>query len=585
MRHSNKTGLPIDSPGEQLIQLPLALCDHEGQQNKGQKSYTTKSLETRYNDTTLSLFTSDIPHGWQPKCVLLEGMFLINTKPLGTHKTLSDYAKFLMARHITSQFKRGAMEVHIIFDNPGRLGNTPKHFEQLRRDAVRKTSVDHYCDDLQANTKIPSGNWQDNIVGCRDCKRRLVTFLGSFFLSNLNKYLRGGQVAYVAGHLNGQAGDIAWFVCGHDMPQPEPVYNCQAEETDTRLWLHATKCPHQNILILSPDTDVYHIGLPLPCVRTKQIIVQVSAINSRQLKLLHLPALLSALDNDPDLSKIESEIRPQVMQALYVVSGCDYVSFFSSMGKATFLRYFFQYAKFITGDRDLGTLADTNEDSYKKGYLAFLRLIGTIYFKKHNTAFDTPSPVSHFNAFSIHKSVLEQHKAWLDDIRESVWYRVQFENEVIPSNEALLLHWKRACWVIEMWKQADTCTIKLAPLTCWGWQLNDNSLSVEWDSRENIKAVNDRVSTLLEGCKCATGCTTRRCKCRKQGKECSVGCDCTNCSNTTQHQNPVNDIRDVIVDEEMDGDAYIHSEVSDIVDWIFGEEITESDSDSDHDNI
>ena len=139
--------------------------------------------------------------------------------------------------------------------------------------------------------------------------------------------------------------------------------------------------------------------------------------------------------------------------------------------------------------------------------------------------------------------------------------------------------------MIEMWKQADTCTIKLAPLTCWGWQLNDNSLSVEWDSRENIKAVNDRVSTLLEGCKCATGCTTRRCKCRKQGKECSVGCDCTNCSNTTQHQNPVNDIRDVIVDEEMDGDAYIHSEVSDIVDWIFGEEITESDSDSDHDNI
>ena len=140
MRHSNKTGLPIDSPGEQLIQLPLALCDHEGQQNKGQKSYTTKSLETRYKDTTPSLFTSDIPHGWQPKCVLLEGMFLINTKPLGTHKTLSDYAKFLMARHITSQFKRGAMEVRIIFDNPGRLGNTPKHFEQLRRDAVRKTS-------------------------------------------------------------------------------------------------------------------------------------------------------------------------------------------------------------------------------------------------------------------------------------------------------------------------------------------------------------------------------------------------------------------------------------------------------------
>ena len=65
--------------------------------------------------------TSDIPVGWQPECVLLEGMFLINTKPLGMHKCLADYANFLLARHVATQFSRGAVEVHIIFDNPGRL--------------------------------------------------------------------------------------------------------------------------------------------------------------------------------------------------------------------------------------------------------------------------------------------------------------------------------------------------------------------------------------------------------------------------------------------------------------------------------
>ena len=362
MKHSHKTGIPIDSPGEQLIQLPLALCDHDGLQNKGQKSYTTKSLEARYKD----IFTSDIPVGWQPECVLLEGMFLINTKPLGMHKCLADYANFLLARHVATQFSRGAVEVHIIFDNPGRLHNTPKYFEQLRRDATRKTPLDHYCDDLQGNTRIPNGNWQDNIVGCRECKRRLVNFLGSYFLGNLYKYLQAGQTAYVAGHLDGQAGDIAWFVCGKNRPQPEPIYKCEAEETDTRLWLHATKSPFHNILILSPDTDVYHIGLPLACVKTKEIIVQVSAINSRQLKLLHLSALVNALDNDPDLSKIDPKILPQVLQTLYVVSGCDYISFFSNMGKATFLRYFYQYA-LITGDKDLpGTLVIQAKAAMKK---------------------------------------------------------------------------------------------------------------------------------------------------------------------------------------------------------------------------
>ena len=65
--------------------------------------------------------TSDIPVGWQPECVLLEGMFLINSKALGMHKCLADYANFLLARHVATQFSRGAIEVHIIFDNPGRL--------------------------------------------------------------------------------------------------------------------------------------------------------------------------------------------------------------------------------------------------------------------------------------------------------------------------------------------------------------------------------------------------------------------------------------------------------------------------------
>ena len=510
-------------------------------------------------------------------------MFLINTKPLGIHKSLADNANFLLARHVVTQFKRGAIEVHIIFDNPGRLKNTPKYFEQVRRDASRKISIDHYCDDLQGSTKIPNVNWQDNIVSCRECKRRLVKFLGIYFLNNLWKHLQAGQTVYVAGYLDGEEGDIAWFVRGQNRPQPEPLYNCIAEETDTRLWLHATQCPLHNILVLSPDTDVYHIGLPLACINNKEIIVQVSAINNKQLKLLHLSALVKALDHDPDLSKIERDILPQVLQSLYVVSGCDYISFFSNMGKATFLRYFYQYSSFISGAKELpGTLADTNHEHYKIGYLAFLRLIGTIYFKKHSTAFDTPSPARHFQAFySQDRLVEQQHTVWLDDIRQNVWYRVKFENEMIPSNEALLLHWKRACWVIEMWKQADKKEMDLAPLTSCGWQLNQQRLCIEWDSSENIKVVNERIDALLKGCKCGTGCTTRRCKCLKQGKKCSVGCDCTNRGNITYHQNTANELRDVVVDEELSSD--VNDEVNDIVDWIFGEEILESDPDSDID--
>lgn len=130
--------MPIEQLDEQLIQLPLAICDHDGNLNEGQKSYTTKALEARYKVSSPPAFTSELPSGWQPQCVILEGMFLINTKPLGSHRTLEDYANFLLRRHVVSQFGRGATEVHTIFDNPGRLANTPKYFEQKRRDANKK---------------------------------------------------------------------------------------------------------------------------------------------------------------------------------------------------------------------------------------------------------------------------------------------------------------------------------------------------------------------------------------------------------------------------------------------------------------
>ena len=49
---------------------------------------------------------------------------------------------------------------------------------------------------------------------------------------------------------------------------------CNAEETDTRIWLHVKQTDFQNILVISPDTDVYN----------KNIIVQVNPMNCRELK-------------------------------------------------------------------------------------------------------------------------------------------------------------------------------------------------------------------------------------------------------------------------------------------------------------
>ena len=194
------------------------------------------------------------------------------------------------------------------------------------------------------------------------------------------------------------------------------------------------------ILILSPDTDIYHIGLPL-INENKYIIIQINSYSSKDLTYISILALKFALANDSDLAQLPHSVLPQIFQTLYVVTGCDYISFFSGLGKDTCKRYFYQYAEFITSGKGNtstpGTLADIsleNED-YESCFLAFLRLVRVVYMKKHASGFITSTPATNFSHF--YKDGVAP-----DNIRQTMWGRVQFENEMVPSTDTLHRHWK-----------------------------------------------------------------------------------------------------------------------------------------------
>ena len=59
------------------------------------------------------------------------------------------------------------------------------------------------------------------------------------------------------------------------------------------------------------------------------------------------------------------------------------------------------------------------------------------------------------------------------------------------------------------------------------------------DTNENIKTIRNRLESLIIGCRCATGCTTNRCSCRK------------NCCNTTERDHDVDDIMDFVFQDEI----------------------------------
>ena len=378
-------------------------------------------------------------------------------------------------------FNRGCRELHAIFDNPGRL-KLPKYFERERRDKTALVTM-HACDLIEATTPIPA-KWRENVINCRQCKRSLTVFLSKFWLQKASQHFQSGMTLYMAGALEAENGDTVMCVSG-DQPKPQtvPAYHSNAEETDSRLWLHVYHSTQQRFYIPSPDTDVYHIGLPLD-FGNKEVLVEINVTHSNQKRILSLSNLESNLISDPDLSSISPTFLPQILQTLYAVTGCDYTPFFSGLGKITLMKSFFQHAEFINSTDYMGSLFNISleTEDYQISFLSFLRLIGTAYFKKYASAFNHTTLKAHFNTFSQQDgqtSIKLQHAKWLENIRNSIWDCTQFEDNLPPSIDALFRHWMRTCWVLDMWEQAINPEMILKPLELYGWKIQSGKLEFD----------------------------------------------------------------------------------------------------------
>jgi len=514
---------------EQYIELPRALANADGIPHKGKKSGTTTALENRYKGQVV---TNTFPPRWIPDLVILEGMFIINTTPLPSHSNMWNYTAFLLKRFLSQYSRLGVPEIHVVFDDPGRLKNHPKAIERARRDPKSIPQHEHYH--FTDDTQIPR-KWHEVVLACRSCKRSLVEYLGSALLRGAISLLSGSQRIVVAGASQGVLRDTAWY--SSQSTESHPALNLfgNAEEADTRIWLHASKCDAKKLLIFSPDTDTYHIGMTATAVNliNKEVMLQINTPGS-PLRLLSLHGLADAVSRDPEMCDIPHEDRLATLQALYVLTGCDFTSFFTQISKAFFLSTLFRFAPFICCNSESlpGNLATTaTEDT---SFLAFLRLVGVAYFLKNLPAFRNKfqSPIPHYHSVPTEdKSPAARHVVWIRTLNAKIWERVDFEDSLIPSIDALRLHWLRSRWVLLYWKQAQCSYIQLPPIENYGWGIEGGSLSVEWDTENNRRSVQDRVALLLRGCGCKKGCNTRQCSCKHAEKKCGPGCRCTDCHN------------------------------------------------------
>ena len=167
-------------PGEieQYIKLPLVMANSDGTPYKGNKS---QALGYWKKNQPQCIITNSINHVKDLDCIILEGMFLINTTPSHSCHNFGIYAKYLFQRWIQPHFRQRAeavKEVHVVFDCQERDPNYIKVWEQQRRDQA--TSADSFTTQIVDSTAMPPG-WHVFLKN-RNNKKSFVNYLCAKFI-------------------------------------------------------------------------------------------------------------------------------------------------------------------------------------------------------------------------------------------------------------------------------------------------------------------------------------------------------------------------------------------------------------------
>ncbi|CAH1232408.1 Hypp454 [Branchiostoma lanceolatum] len=419
----------------------------------------------------------------------------------------------------------------------------PKDLERERRDSQDEQHLGNPTPMPTHDGEVPR-NWQD-FMSSRQNRNSLVTYLGQAFLKIAQEYAKEDKKVIVGGcYPDGKA-----FVVENGEVSEERRLKRIDPEADTRIFLHIDWSSAQKCLVLSKDSDVIHIGMAMP-LSNKQLVVQSQW--GEDSKFININHLRTSICNDPSLTIHPEEERPRLLVLLFILSGCDYTSFFRMKGKVSFLTTLLQHCEFITGDNhrpQRGSLLDSGD----LGILAFFRLIGCLYYKSCKAAFlsqghETPQQL--FNSLESSAARDENvHSQFLNRIREAMFETATYEHELLPSEDALKFHWKRCMWVWKLWTSAGSPNLQIGNVEEYGWQLTETGIAVQWESNANLSKIRERVGRLsAPGCKCRGGCVDNRCRtCKKKGQFCGDNCRCYGCQNRDSSQQLLG--HDLIVQE------------------------------------
>lgn len=291
--------------------------------------------------------------------------------------------------------------------------------------------------------QIPTA-W-NSFIGCHQCKRSIIEAIGLSFLKSIQFKLRTGQTLFLSGCFSGSTHNLTFRFSANSLTCPDSHYTSNSEEADIRIWRHVTQTQFDHILIHSPDTDVYNIGLPIVAENTtKQVIVQINLPQSASSLYIYLNNMLTALNLDPELAGLPHHKLPEIFQMLFMLRMRLYF-LLCQIGEGFLFQCLFSSCRFYYWRANWWTAFWCITRKNSDGFFSFLEINRSTVLQETFCSLVSlrgiETPIQLFNAhIQSDNNTKTQHLLWYDDIRGIVSDRITCEQEWMPSHTSMWRH-------------------------------------------------------------------------------------------------------------------------------------------------
>ena len=454
--------------------LPWSLADPYGLPRKTNKAKLAQQLERRitvtekYPENATSIF---------------DGMAVLQKLKIPSGATFLVVAERVFEM-VTST---GSRRVDIVFDVYREV--SIKNVERLKR--VSTSDGVHYKNILPAYT-VKSWN---KLLSVTANKPEIVKFLVSQWKTEAFRDRLGNRTMYVTTE------DQCWRVDAAAC-EPVPELQCNHEEADTRMVLHARHAGG-TCVIHSDDTDVLVLLLAHSPSLTKCYMKKGRGAKSR---IIDLSLVVNSLEMQLDPG-IDKNCFLKSLIGVHAITGCDSTSAFSGKRKWKAVQLLQRSEKYVQAMASIGDGWEVSEDTFKDTEA----LVCQIYGKKCQ---------------SVDVLRYEIHCAKGGKV----------EPEALPPcQSSLRLHVTRANYQAAIWKRAIVPLPVIPSPGGHGWEVDNisNVVKFVW---LGSKPAPEEVLELLS-CTCKRACTVDNCCCLKAGLKCTDMCS-VQCENML-HDNDV----------------------------------------------